>query len=551
MYISRSKFKTKSGKDYESILLRHSYRVGKKVKKKTIANLTKCSKEEIAAIELALKHKHDLTNLGSFPSSVKLKEGLSFGACFVILETAKKLGITSALGNSREAKLALWQIIARVLDQGSRLSSVRLAETHALASILDFKKGFTEDNLYKNLKWLNENQSQIEDKLFEKRNKNKTSNIFLYDVTSSYLEGTENELADWGYNRDGKKGKKQIVIGLLCDEDGVPMSTQVFKGNTNDTATFASQIQKAKNRFNCKKVIFVGDRGMIKSGQIEDLEKHGFHYITAITKKQIETLLKKDIIQYEIFDENVSEIEENNIRYILRRNPIRASEISKTRDAKKESVENLVKDRNLYLKNHPCALEKVAKILVENKIKRLNISSWISVKSIDRKLILTIDKEKLEESSLLDGCYVIKTDIKKEELECKKIHSRYKDLALVESAFRTSKTNLEVRPIYVRSEQSTYGHVFVVMLSYMIMQELDKCWKELYLTVEEGLKSLSTLCVTEVFVNKNQSFQCIPNPRAQNKKMLEASKIKLPKFLPKNNVRVVTRVSRRKSVQTI
>lgn len=151
-----------------------------------------------------------------------------------------------------------------------------MSETHALASILDLQKGFTEDHLYKNLKWLSENQSEIENKLFKKRNE-KSTNIFLYDVTSSYLEGTENELADWGYNRDGKKGKKQIVIGLLCDENGIPMSTQVFKGNTHDTSTFMDQIIKAKNRFNCKKVIFVGDRGMIKSSQIEDLEKHGFN----------------------------------------------------------------------------------------------------------------------------------------------------------------------------------------------------------------------------------------------------------------------------------
>ncbi len=549
MYLSKSKFKTKSGKIYNSVILRHSYREGKKTKKKTIANLSKCSKEEIAAIELALKHKHDLTNIGSFSKSIKLKEGLSFGACWTILETAKKLGITSALGNSHEAKLALWQIIARILDQGSRLSSVRLSEIHALASILDLQKGFTEDNLYKNLKWLSENQSEIENKLFKKRNE-KSTNIFLYDVTSSYLEGTENELADWGYNRDGKKGKKQIVIGLLCDENGIPISTQVFKGNTHDTSTFIDQIIKAKNRFNCKKVIFVGDRGMIKSGQIEDLEKHGFNYITAITKKQIETLLKKDIIQYKIFDENITEVEEKGIRYILRRNPVRALEITQTRDAKKESIENLIEKRNLYLKNHLRAKTEVAKTLVTNKIKRLNIFSWLSVKSVDRKLILTIDNKQLEETSMLDGCYVIKTDIKKEELESKNVHNRYKDLAFVESAFRTFKTNLEVRPIYVRSEQSTYGHVFVVMMSYMIMKELDKCWENLYLTVEEGLKSLSTLCLAEVFINEDQSFQCVPNPRAQNKKMIEALEIKLPKFLQKNDVSVVTKVSRRKSVQT-
>jgi len=548
MYLSRSKFKTKSGKIYSSVILRHSYREGKKTKKKTIANLSKCSKEEILAIELALKHKHDLTNIGSFSKSVKLKEGLSFGACWTILETAKKLNITSALGNSHESKLALWQIISRVLDQGSRLSSVRLGETHALSSILNLEKGFTEDNLYKNLKWLAKNQPEIETKLFKKRNK-KSTNIFLYDVTSSYLEGTENALADWGYNRDGKKGKKQIVIGLLCDENGIPLSTQVFKGNTNDTSTFASQIIKVKNRFNCKKVIFVGDRGMIKSGQIENLETHGFNYITAITKKQIETLLKKDIIQYKLFDEKVNEVEEQGIRYILRRNPIRASEMSQTRNAKKESIERLVEDRNLYLQNHPRAKINVAKTLVTNKIKRLNIFSWLSVKAVDKKLILTIDKKKLEEASMLDGCYVIKTDIQKKDLESKNIHNRYKDLAFVESAFRTCKTNLEVRPIYVRSEQSTYGHVFVVMMSYMIMKELDKCWENLYLTVEEGLKSLSTLCLTEVFVNENQSFQCVPNPRVQNKKMLDALDFKLPKFLQKNNVKVVTKVSRRKSAQ--
>ncbi len=550
MYLSRSQFKTKSGKIYKSVLLRHSYREGKKTRKKTIANLSKCSEEEINAIELALKHKHDLTNLKSFSSAVKLEEGKSFGACFVILEMAKRLGVTSALGNSHEAKLALWQIIARTLDQGSRLSSVRLAETHSLASILNIKKGFTEDNLYKNLKWLSENQSKIEDKLFQKRTEKSTS-IFLYDVTSSYLEGIKNALADWGYNRDGKKGKKQIVVGLLCDEYGNPLSTQVFKGNTHDTSTFSSQIIKAKNRFNCKKVVFVGDRGMIKSGQIEDLKKHGFHYITAITKSQIETLMKQNVIQYEIFDEDVSEIEENGVRYILRRNPIRAQELLEAKKKKIQCIEKMIKEKNTYLQNHSRASVKVAETLIINKIKRLNISSWISIKTTKRKLTLNIDHEKFKESSMLDGCYVIKTDIKKKDLECNVVHNRYKDLAFVESAFRTCKTNLEIRPIHVRSEQSTYGHVFVVMLSYMIMKELDKLWESLYLTVEEGLKSLSTLCILEIFTHKEQSFQCIPNPRKQNKKMLEVLNISLPKFLPKNDVSVVTKVSRRKSAKNL
>ena len=129
--------------------------------------------------------------------------------------------------------------------------------------------------------------------------------MFLYDVTSSYLEGEHNALGAYGYDRDGKKGKKQIVIGLLCDEEGEPVSTEVFRGNTQDTQTFGSQVRKASQRFGCQRVTFVGDRGMIKSGQIEELSKAGFHYITAITKPQIEALLSGGVLQMALFDDEV------------------------------------------------------------------------------------------------------------------------------------------------------------------------------------------------------------------------------------------------------
>jgi transposase len=543
MFIARSKFKTKSGKIYQSILLRQSYRENGKVKKRTIANLSNCSPEELQAIELAFAHKHDLNDF-SFSETTNIKEGLSFGSAWVIYQTAKKLGITEALGDDQNSKLALWQVIARVLEQGSRLSAIRLSETYALKSIINIEKGFTEDDLYKNLFWLAKNQEEIENKLFKIQKHD--SELFLYDVTSSYLEGMKNELADWGYNRDGKKGKKQIVVGLLCDKDGNAISTQVFKGNTNDTVTFTAQIEKTKARFNCKNVTYVGDRGMIKSGQIEDLSKHGFHYITAITKKQIETLVEKKVMQYELFDEKVCEISENDIRYIFRRNPIRAQEIEISRNDKKNTIEKLIEEENEYLSKHPKAKTSTALKHVETKIKILKTQKWLSVKNEDRKLILVLDEIALKNESILDGCYVLKTDLKK-EVEAQIIHDRYKDLAFVESAFRTCKSNLEIRPIYVRSEMSTYGHVLVVMLAYMIMKELDKTWSKLYLTVEEGLRSLSTLTTQEITVKDNYTFQRIPEPRDQNKKMIEALKIELPKILPKNDLLVVTRKSRRKS----
>lgn len=544
MFISKSKFKTKSGKIYQSTLLRESYRDNGRVKKRTIANLSHCSEQEIKAIELALAHKHDLSDLGSFSDSVSIKEGLSTGGVWTIYQVAKELGIVAALGDSHEGKLALWQVLSRVLEQGSRLSAVRLGETYAIASTLSLKRGFNEDDLYKNLSWLAKNQIKIEDKLFIKNKRNPT--LFLYDVTSSYLEGTENALADWGYNRDGKKGKKQIVVGLLADSEGNPIAIEVFKGNTNDVTTFHSQVEKARHRFGCEKVTFISDRGMIKSGQIKDLAKHGFHYITALTKKQIETLIQKSEIQYELFDDVICEVIEGSVRYIFRRNPVRAQEIGDSRKSKQHAIERFVEQQNTYLQEHKGAKEATATKRVIEKIKKLKVDDWINVKVQERKLVLSLDNDALTKESELDGCYVIKTDLPKAECDAQAIHDRYKDLALVESAFRTCKSDLELRPIYVRLEASTYGHALVVMLAYMIMRYLDQKWASLYLTVEEGLRSLNTLTLQEVTVQDKPPFQQIPEPRQQNKKMLEALGLKLPKILPASLVRVVTRKNRRK-----
>jgi hypothetical protein len=546
MHVVRSKFKGASGKIYETILLRESYREGKKVKKRTVANLTNCSPQEIAAIEWALKHKTKLDEI-TFQEKPTMQEGLSVGSVWVVYEMAKRLGITNALGHDRQGQLALWQVIARVLQQGSRLSAIRPAETYAIAPVIGLEKGFNEEDLYKNLFWLCQNQEAIEDKIYSSRVKASPPNLFLYDVTSSYLEGEENALADWGYNRDKKKGKKQIVVGLLSSEDGAPITTEVFKGNTQDTSSFASQIQKCKERFKCEKVTLVGDRGMIKSGQVKDLEKHGFHYITAITKAQIETLIKSGIIEYTLFDDKVLEAEINGIRYIFRRNPIRSEEIAKSRTSKKNSIQKLVEQQNTYLQEHSKAKVETALKKVNAKINRLNSKRWLSVCAEGRTLTLSVDQDAVTAESRLDGCYVIKTDLLREEMNAQTIHARYKDLALVESAFKTVKSDLEIRPVYVRTEESTRGHVLVVMLAYMIIRELDHAWANLYLTVGEGLCSLSTLTVLEVSFGNGATFHQIPAPREQSHRLLEAIKVKLPKILPQNHTRVVTRQARRKS----
>ena len=286
---------SKDGK-YTRHLLRENYREDGKVKHRTVANLSRCSPREIEAIKLALKHKDELEHLGPVGAAVTLHQGLSVGAVAVVHAVARELGIADALGPTRAGKLALWQVIARVIDQGSRLSAVRLATSHAACEIVGLG-AFNEDDLYANLDWLAEKQAAIEDRLFRRLHGGHKPGLYLYDVTSSYLEGTHNELAAFGYNRDGKPGKLQVVIGLLCNADGVALSIEVFLGNTTDPSTVASQINKAAGRFGGGAITFVGDRGMLKSQQIEDVREHGFHYITAITKSQINSLLAAGVIQ--------------------------------------------------------------------------------------------------------------------------------------------------------------------------------------------------------------------------------------------------------------
>jgi transposase len=415
-----------------------------------------------------------------------------------------------------------------------------LAARHAACDILN-PNSFNEEDLYQNLDWLESNQARIEDRLFRQLKK-EGANLFLYDVTSSYLEGEKNELASFGYNRDGKKGKRQIVIGLLCDEEGKALSIEVFVGNTLDPKTFGSQIEKVALRFGGGEVTLVGDRGMIKSPQVKELEAHHFHYITAITKPQIETLLRGGVIQMTMFDQAVAEVIGDGVRYVFRRNPYRAQEIQKTRKEKYQAVESMVQKQNLYLKEHSLARVEVARRKIEKKGKQLKISTWLKIELEGRCFTVTQDKDILIETTKLDGCYVLKTDLTTPEVTKEIIHDRYKDLSLVEWAFRSSKTvQLEMRPIHVRLASRTRGHAFVVMLAYRMIQELSKRWSHLNKTVEEGIRELSALCVTEVKINGGTAYHQIPEASDSVQELLRAAKVKLPKILPSRGIIVSTK----------
>ena len=429
-----------------------------------------------------------------------------------------------------------------VLEKGSRLSAVRFARRYELTSVLKITSRFSEDDLYENLEWLTKKQAAIENKLFGSRHLQSATELFLYDVTSSYLEGDKNDFGEYGYNRDGRKGKKQIVIGLLCDSDGIPVSIEVFPGNTQDTKTFSSQVQKVATRFGCSKVVFVGDRGMIKIPQIQRLPI-GFHYITAITRSQIQKLCNDGVIQPEFFEDSLFEIEDNGVRYILRRNPIRAEEIQKNRQARYEKIIALLDRKNHYLSDHPKAKVETAIRHIEDKIKKLKLDSCLHLSSAGREIILRRDEQAWQEQSVFDGCYMLKTDLSREDISKEDVHARYKDLSLVESAFRTCKQeHLEVRPVYVRKKASTRGHVFVVMLSYMIIQRLREAWKAFDLTVAEGLRHLSTICNVRVTVQNKADFMRVMKPDEQSKALLSALNVTLPHVLPANGINVDTKV---------
>jgi hypothetical protein len=286
--------------------------------------------------------------------------------------------------------------------------------------------------------------------------------------------------------------------------------------------------------------------------------KNRHHTILNLThwpKKELDalSLALQHKNEMELFDESVSEIITNaGERYVCRRNPFRASEISENRKNKIERVECEIRKMNAYLAAHPKSKPATAMKKVNSLIKRLKMSGWMNALIKSATVKVKINNEKLEEASKLDGCYALKTDLPPEMADKNVIHDRYKDLAFVEQAFRTSKTvELEMRPIYLRDGGRTKGHVLVVMLAYQIVRELSRRWSSLDLTVGEGIAQLSSLCATDVIINGKVSFSMVPEPRRMIKKLFDLAGVKPPEVVPNVEEKADTKVklqNRRKSV---
>jgi transposase len=512
-----------------AILLRESYRENGKVHKRTLANLSKLPKEIIELIRRALA--------GPIKVVGESVSGAIFGVLFVLNDLARQCGLQRALGGSRLASLTLFLVLARVAHQGSRLSAVRWARDHAIKAVLGLKR-FDEEDLYEALVWAAAEQERIEQQLYRDyvERTGETPALVLYDVTSSYFEGEHNELGEYGYNRDGKKGKKQIVIGLLTAVDGEPLSIEVFPGNTCDPATVGAQVVKLAARFQVEEVVLVGDRGMIKAKGKAQLEQAHFRYITALTDPQIRKLIKADVIQPDLFDEQVVEVTHGGKRLVLRRDPGTQRKEGHRRAHKLARLAERLAERNAFVAQSARAKPEAGLKQLQTWASRHRLSAFVELTLNDRAIELQIDEQAQQEAALLDGCYCIESDVPADKLSTQAVHDRYKNLQDVERNFRRLKTALlEVRPIFLRKEQRTRGHVFIAMLALKVLRLMEQRLGCAFgttdtnpeaETADSALAAMSRLCL-EHYTLGEQDIVGLPRPDPRQKQILDALKVKL------------------------
>jgi hypothetical protein len=466
-----------------AVLLRESFRVGDKVKSRTLANLSHWPEAKIEALRAVLKDEAPAIAAGGFA----IERSLPHGHVAAVLGMARQLGFDRLLPQrpARLLKLLLAMVVARVIEPRPKLSTARqLSEAtaaHSLGAVLGL--GAVDcDELYGALDLLGEAQSGIEGVLAKRHLK--AGCLVLYDLTSSWLEGRKCELARRGYSRDGQRGKLQIEFGLLCAADGCPVAVEVFEGNTGDPATLASQVAKLKHRYKLDRVVLVGDRGMITQARIaEDLQPAGLDWITALRAPQIQALAGGGgPLQLSLFDQrDMAEItapeDFPGERLVVCRNPALAVERGRKRKellaataAELDAIKAAVERARNPLRGRAAIALKVGAVLAKRKMAkhfRLDIA--------DHAFSFQRDEASIAREAALDGIYVLRTAVPADRLDTAATVLAYKSLAQVERAFRSIKTvDLEVRPIHHRRAARVRAHVFLCMLAYHLIWHMRR-----------------------------------------------------------------------------
>jgi Transposase DDE domain len=516
-----------------AILLRESFREGGRVRTRTLANLTSWAPERIEALRRALKGEFD-----DFSGDLPPTCGPIFAVLFVLKQLADRIGLTRVLGKDRLAKLALLLVLVRVAAQGSRLSAVRWAANHAVAETLGLGR-FDEDDLYAALDALAPRQAQIEDTLYHvlRRQTGPSPTVVLYDVTSSYFEGECNELAAFGYNRDKKPGKAQIVIGLLTMADGEPVAAHVFDGHTADPLTVPAQVETLRTRFGITEVVFVGDRGMVKTKGKAVRATAGYKYITALTTPQMRKLVREGVLRPQWFTPHVHEVQHGPVRLVLRRSEVVQRKAQRRRDDKLAKLHALIAARNAFVHTAKRAQPEAGLRTLHAWVTRHKLAGWVQLSLQGGDIIATVDEAAQTEATQFDGCYVLETDVPPTVLDAQAVHDRYRDLHEVEQDFRTMKTGLlEVRPIFVRKAPRTRAHVLVTLLALKVVRAMRRALvaafgttddDKLAVTVDDALAALARLCLL-IYQVRGMVITRLPSPDARQAAILHALETPLP-----------------------
>jgi hypothetical protein len=466
-----------------AVLLRESYREGGKIRKRTLANLSKLPDTVVDNLRIVLKGGAAIENLSE---SFSVERSLPHGHVAAVLGTIKKLSLHNLIAaeNSRKRALVLAMIVARILDPRSKLATARGLNSEtcfsSLSELLGLEKA-DEDELYEAMDWLVSRQESIENELAKIHLSEGA--LVLYDVSSTYFEGTQCPLARYGYNRDKKKGFLQIVFGLICDKRGCPVAVEVFEGNTSDTTTITAQIEKVRHRFGIQQVVWVGDRGMITNTRIlaEFQPVEGLDWITALRAPQIRKLVEQEAVQLSLFDETdlveFSCSDYPDERLIACRNPMLAEEKSLTRVALLQATEQELHKIVIATSRDKRALKGADQIglRVGRVLNSKGVGKYFNIAITEESFSFFRNEVAIAKDSALDGVYIIRTSVKPETLDAASAVRAYKSLSQVEQAFRSYKTiDLKVRPIYHRLEQRVKAHVFLCMLAYYVEWHMRK-----------------------------------------------------------------------------
>ena len=462
---------------HPSILLRQSYREGKRVRKRTLANLTCLPPEAIETLKRALRGE----KLVLADHAFAIERSIPHGHVKAVLGTIRKIGLDTIIASrrSRRRDLVVAMITERLLHGCSKLASTRLWHTTTLAEELSVQDADV-DELYEAMDWLLEGQERIEKKLAA-RHLREGAQVF-YDVSSSYYEGRTCPLAQHGHNRDGKKGRPIIVYGALTDRDGRPLAVQVYPGNTGDPSTVADQVDKLRGRFGLSRVVLVGDRGMLTQAQIEKLKTYPqLGWISALRSGSIRKLVENQALQLSLFDKrNLAEIRSDEFpgeRLVACFNPLLADERARKRKdlllATQEKLQRIAREVARRTKT-PLLKDEIA-LKVGKTINRHKVGKHFSLHIEDGVFRWERHEASIEQEAALDGIYVIRTSEPKKRLSAEDTVRSYKNLGQVEQVFRCFKgIDIRVRPIYHREDPRVRAHVFLCLLAYYVEWHLRR-----------------------------------------------------------------------------